>query len=87
MKESFNVARSADAPMSDAARDYVSSQFSGPLSRAPFSKPDPGELKCCKCGLTRVFDKSRSYEDQCDCSHPDCLGQMFCNKWPSWRDG
>ena len=80
------MTRSVDAQMRDAARDYVESQYRGPVVKVAFTRPDDGYLRCCQCGATKPFNKNISYEEQADCVFDDCLGQMFCNKWPAWAD-
>ena len=75
--------------MTDPARDYVHSQFSGPLPApcVPYSAPEPGWLRCCECGMTVRFQTRLSYEEQCACPRDECLGQLFCHRWPRWNGG
>jgi len=70
---------------SSPAKDYVHSQFSGPITKVPFTKPDEGYLKCCSCGSVAEFKANMTYEEQCCCKHEECDGQMFCNKWRNWQ--
>lgn len=72
--------------MSDPARDYVHSQFSGPLPRVPFDAPDAGFLRCYECGTTVPFREAIPYEQQAACPQENCLGQLFCIRWPRWRN-
>lgn len=74
-------------PLDKAARDYIHSQFSGPITKVRFTKPDEGFLKCCRCGCIARFKENMTYDEQCTCIHEECDGQMMCNKWPNWRDG
>jgi len=70
---------------SDPAKDYVHSQFSGPITKVPFTSPEEGYLKCCSCGTVSEFKENLTYEEQSCCIHEECDGQMFCNKWPNWQ--
>lgn len=68
-------------------KPHEGAAVTGELFKSIFTAPQDGHLQCFVCGYTRYFNPLRPYDEQSSCGDPDCDGQMFCNKWPHWRNG